>query len=212
MVVKQATAGMKGADIDRPVSGAQAKAFLDARNSFIIRYIPRKPELSHGDLTSAEIAAILGAGMGIGVVQHVSSDGWNPNAALGSNYGSCAASYAKQIGLPPGMQLWLDLEGVADRTPAKNTIDYATEWYTEVLNAGFVPGLYCGFANGLAPQQLYNLPYKSYWRSYNYYDGVPTRGYCMVQHTQKTLDGITYDPDTVQADNKGGLPLFLFSS
>jgi len=211
MTVKQADEGMIGGDVNQPLTGAQAKDFVEAGLSFIGRYLPRTAASTKGCLTQPEIQAILSAGLAILPVQHVMPDGWHPDASLGEIYGQFASTYAEQIGIPAGVNIFLDLEGVSSGAVSSDVIAYANEWYDQVNAKGYIPGIYCGWANGLTPGQLYSdLKFKNYWAAYNYTDGVATRGVQIQQHTQKELNGIFYDPDTVKKDLLGDLPFFLF--
>lgn len=204
-VVKNAVPGM-AFDVDQPLTGAQYAEFKSNGYEAVIRYIPRKASLVAGNLTAPEIAAILGAGLSLGVVQHVASPGWEPSAELGEIYGQYAAEYCGQIGLPKGITVWLDLEEVA---PNEDVDGYCRAWFKAVEVAGYLGGLYVGYNCGLSDQQLYDLPTKSYWKAYNCDQSIPTRGWQITQHTQKTLNGIAYDPNTVAADNLGDLPIWL---
>lgn len=211
-VVKEGTPG-NAFDVNQPLSGAQAAEFKAAGYDTCIRYIPRNASLVAGNLTAPEIAAILGAGLNLGVVQHVAQPGWEPSAELGEAYGQYAAQYCGQIGLPKGISVWLDLEEVASTATTQDVIDYCEAWYGEVLKAGFIPGLYVGWNVKLSAQELYTqLSFKSYWRAYNTDIIVVIRGYSIIQHPQKKLNGITYDPNTIQKDNLGGLPVWLSPS
>ena len=214
MVVKAASSGMKGADIDSVLSLAQATALKEAGIDFILRYAPRQLDNYLYNATNPEMLRILQAEIAFGIVQHVSPDGWQPTAELGKSYGEYCAQYClKTVQLPKGVGVWLDLEMVKLGTPIADVISYATEWWNAVNAAGYVPGLYVGYQPILNAQELYsNLPFKAYWKAYNYDDGVATRGFCMVQHPQQTIAGMQVDPDTVEADNFGGLPMFLYNS
>lgn len=208
MTVKPAITGI-GFDVNQPLTGAQAAAFKAAGYSFAVRYLPRTGNLISGNLSQAEIQAILGAGLALMVVQHVAKPGWEPSAALGISYGNYAATYAEAIGLPKGVNIWLDLEEVAIGTSAKEVTDYCTAWFTAVSAAGYIPGLYVGWNVVLSDQELYDLPFKHYWRAYNCDQSIPVRGYQLVQQPQKTLDGITFDPNRLQADELGDVPLWV---
>lgn len=210
MTVKQATPGQLGFDVDAPLTAEQCGAFLVEGYSFVVRYIPRVPGTSMRNLTSAEIDTILTSGMALSVVQHVSPDGWYPHASLGSQYGQYAAQYAAEIGLPPGMHIWLDLEGVAAGAMSGDIIAYCHAWASGVAQKGYLHGLYVGWNTRLTPGMIYDLPFDSYWKAYNYDAGVPRRGFQMIQEPQKTLGGIAFDPDKIQADQLGDLPFLLF--
>lgn len=75
--------------------------------------------------------------------------------------------------------------------------------------AGYVPGIYVGYDTMLTPGQLYNdLSFQHYWRAYNG-PQVATRGFQLLQQTEKTLDGVTFDPDVTQNDSEGGAAVWL---
>jgi hypothetical protein len=199
-----------GFDVNQPLSGAQAEAFKAAGMDFCIRYLPRTPALIKGNLTALEVDVILTAGLNLGCVQHVPLPGWIPSAALGAQYGQYAAVYALSIGIPFGALLWADLEEIAAGTTTEEVIAYCTAWFNSVQSAGYVPGLYCGWNIVLTAKQLYeNLPFKHYWKAYNYDNGVATRGFQLIQEPQKTLNGITYDPNWSQADLLGDTALWV---
>lgn len=209
MIVKKASPGQLGFDVNTPLTTAECEQFASSY-SFVIRYIPRTASLVAGNLTKEEIEIILASGMALSVVQHVSPDGWHPSAALGTEYGQYAEYYASELGLPPGMQMWLDLEGVAAGAMSGDIVAYCHNWAHAVSLKGYLHGLYVGWNTRLTPGQIYDLPFDSYWKAYNYDDGVPRRGFQMVQGLQKTLGGISFDPDKIQADQLGDLPFLLF--
>lgn len=213
MTVKQATPS-QGFDVNQSLNAAQASAFKSAGYDFCIRYVPRKFDTFPYNLTNPEMGRILQAGLSLMVVQHVSPDNWIPTTDLGKSYGEYAANYCdKTVQLPKGVSVWLDLEMVKPGTPIADTIGYATEWWNAVNAAGYSASLYVGYAAGLNAEELYSkLPFKSYGKAYNYDDGVATRGFQLIQHTQKTLNGISFDPDSIQADNFGDLPFVLSTS
>jgi hypothetical protein len=205
-----ATADASGFDVNSVLTAAQAQNFKKAGYSFCIRYIPRKPELQAGNLTSDEALGILQAGLALMVVQHVELPPWHPNTNLGTLYGNYAAKYSKEIvKLPSGVNVWCDLEGVAAGTPVADVVSYCQAWYYSVHNAGYVPGIYVGYDVILNPDQLYNdLSFQHYWRAYNG-PQVTTRGFQLIQKTEKTLDGITFDPNVTQVDGSGDSALWL---
>lgn len=123
--VKTATAGVSGFDANVPMTAERAQAFKNAGYAFCIRYVPRMASLNAGNLTNAEALIILNAGLALMPVQHVALPGWQPNTSLGTAYGNYAASYARDIvGLPPGVNVWCDLEGVAAGTDPQSVIAY----------------------------------------------------------------------------------------
>lgn len=212
MVAKQATAGMQGADINSVLSDAQCVGLKAAGLDFVLRYAPRELDTYRYNLTNPEMLRILKAGIALMVVQHVAANSWEPSEELGGQYGNYMSDYcAKTIQLPKGVTVWLDLEMVKIGTPIADTLNYVNEWCKVVVGAGYTCGLYVGYQPGADPHSLYEgLSVDMYWKAYNYDDGVATRGFCMVQHPQKEIAGIMVDPDTIQADQLGGLPFLLY--
>jgi hypothetical protein len=209
-IVQQAAAGLTGFDINTTVSAANAKIFKNAGYDFCIRYIPRTVALAAGNLTNAEAADIVNAGLSLMAVQHVALPGWAPTAALGTAYGSYAAEYCSQIvGLAKGINVWCDLEGVAPGTNSADVIAYCQAWYNAVNAAGYIPGIYVGYDTMLSPEQLYHsLSFRHYWRAYNG-PQVAVRGFQLIQKPQVKVNGFYIDPNITQSDNLGGMPQWL---
>jgi hypothetical protein len=214
--VQPAPPGVKGFDADTPLSATAARAFRDAGYQFCVRYVGRTAMGDH-DLTGAEARTLLDAGLALMVVQHVLDPNWSPTAALGAEYGRNAAAFTRQLGFPTGVNVWCDLEGVVSGANASDVIGYCNAWYDAVAAAGYVPGLYVGYAPGLTAEEIYGaLRFQHYWGAYNLdSDQVPaTRGLQLKQHrsTGGTVAGITtewYDDDETMTDALGGQVLWL---
>jgi len=208
--IGEAPNGVAGFDVNQVLTEAQAQDFATAGYAFCIRYVPRKPQLQAGNLTHAESLDILNAGLALMAVQHVELPPWRPNTNLGTLYGQYAATYASDIvALPPGMNLWCDLEGIAPGTPVQDVIAYCQAWYYAVHHAGYIPGIYVGYDVILTPDQLYNdISFQHYWRAYNGPE-VATRGFQLIQKTEKKLGDITFDPNVAQTDDLGDSALWL---
>jgi hypothetical protein len=208
--VQQAAPGLTGFDINATVSAGNAQNFKAAGYDFCIRYIPRTAALAAGNLTNDEAAGIINAGLALMAVQHVALPGWEPTAALGTAYGSYAAEYCSEIvGLPQGINIWCDLEGVAPGTGAADVIAYCQAWYHAVHAARYVPGIYVGYDVELSSQQLYqSLSFRHYWRAYNG-PQVAVRGFQLVQKTEVKVNGFDIDPNVTQSDHLGGIPQWL---
>jgi len=162
------------------------------------------------DLSKSEAEAILGAGLALMAVQHVDGAGWLPSRALGRRHGQAAMGNARAVGLPVGVCLWLDLEGVASGTPASDVTDYCDAWREQVTVADYYrAGLYVGATCGLTGSQLDDLKFPYYWRSGSTVPTV-TPGYCMVQSISdgSTLEGVAYDGDTT-ASGGGSAPVAM---
>ena len=210
--VKSAPPGALGFDTDTVLSASTAAAFVADGAVFAVRYLSRTTPEAAGDLSAAEAKDILAAGLALMAVQHVSQSGWTPNQSLGTQYGNAAAANAQQVGLPTGVVLWLDLEGVASGTDANAITDYCNAWFASVSAAGYLPGTYIGANCGLTGDQIYyGLLCEYYWQSGSRVPAVPVRGYCMVQTISQSyvFDGVAYDQNTIQADSPGDTPIWL---
>jgi hypothetical protein len=207
--IQPASPGLTGFDADTAISADTAAAFADNGFAFCARYLSRGEGQAQGDLSKAEAIGILNAGLALIAVQHVPGLGWHPNGGLGTTYGNNAAGNAASIGLPAGMNIWCDLEGIAPETPAQNVIDYCQAWYNAVSNAGYIPGLYVGANCILNGTQLYDLSFQHYWQSLSNVPLIPNRGYQLVQHGTTEKFGISIDTDTTENDEEGGAVIWL---
>ncbi|HUN92011.1 MAG TPA: glycoside hydrolase domain-containing protein [Burkholderiaceae bacterium] len=209
--VATAPPGQMGFDADEPISADAAAAFAAEGFVFCLRYLSRSTPNAAGDLSAAEAAGILGAGLALMPVQHVSRAGWIPSVAIGQQYGAAAVANAQAVGFPPGVNVWVDLEGVAPGTPADAAIGFCNAWFQVVSAAGYLPGLYVGHAHVLDSEQLFwDLKCKSYWRAGGETADVDQRGYQMVQRIPggKIAD-IGYDLDVTRNDALGGAVTWL---
>jgi hypothetical protein len=209
--------GSKGFDANQRVTPEQARDAVAKGYTFAARYVRRSAANNH-DLIAGEMATLLTAGLGLAVVQHVALEGWIPAASLGASYGSIAANEATHAGVPRGVTVFCDLEGVRSGTPATDVIRFCNTWHEKVTEAGYHAGLYVGDSCGLSGVQLYrDLKFDCYWKAYNgNRDQTPiVRGYSMYQHAATLADLIvgltnqTMDVNIVQADKLGGSPIFL---
>lgn len=209
--------GTRGFDANARITPAAASAFFARGYRFAVRYVRRAVDGGH-DLNAGELATLLGAGLGVMVVQHVALPGWRPSGSLGAAYGGTAAAEAARDGVPRGVHVWCDLEGVARGTPAADVIDFCNRWHERVNAAGYRAGLYVGDSAGLSGDLLYRkLKFTSYWSAYNLNaDAYPTvRGVQMRQHAATPADLIpgytteTLDVDVIHADALGGTPSIL---
>lgn len=207
----EAPDGLLGFDCNQHLSALTAAKFRGDGYRFALRYVPRHTA-SLGDCTMSEAAGILSAGLGLMLVQHVKGPPWVPSGTLGAEYGAFAARSAEEIGYHLGGMLWCDLEGVDHDVKSGSVIDFCNNWLEQVAQAGFTPGLYVGFDPGISSDDLYHrLGFEHYWSAYNLNrDQFPAvRGVQMKQAPEQTVHGVKIDPDTIQSDALGGLPLML---
>ena len=196
-----------GFDADSPISQGTAQAFAGQGYRFCVRYLSLQASTAPGDLTAAEAQGILEGGLALMPVQHVLEPGWTPTAQLGEEHGANAAAQALAIGVPPQVNVWLDLEGVNAGATPQDVIAYCTSWFQEVSVKDYLPGLYVGANCGLDGQQLYDLPFQHYWHSESTVPAIPGRGYQMMQKQQSgTVNGLSIDVDTTMVDQLGGVP------
>jgi hypothetical protein len=181
--IQKAPPGIIGFDLDRKLNPITAKQFYAQGYRFCLRYISRATDVeSPDDLTEAEANDILDAGLALMPVQHFAGEGWRPTADLGRTYGHNAAANAGQAGLPQGINVFLDLEGIASETPSKDIIAFCNAWFSEVETVGYVSGVYVGANAILSADELYwNLRTKHYWKSGSQVPDIPHRGYQMIQ-------------------------------
>jgi hypothetical protein len=201
--VESAPPNQKGFDASSRILAAVATTLATTLGyKFAIRYISRGATENPGDLSHDEAVGILNSGLALMVVQHVAVAGWKPSAALGTQYGETAAAHAAEIGFPAKVNVWLDLEGVAEGAPAQNVIDYCNNWSDAVSTKGFVPGVYVGANSGLNGDQLGNLKFSHFWKSASRVPTPTGRGYQLIQTAAVKVLGISIDPDTTQNDEK----------
>jgi hypothetical protein len=211
--------GSKGFDANRRIDAASAQTAYAMGYRFAVRYIRRDP-VNPRDVTPGEMCTLLEAGLGVMVVQHVAAeDHWTPTPGLGTQYGSTAVAECNRIGLPRGVSVWLDLEGVAPGTAAQDAIDYCNRWYDAVAGAGYAAGTYVGWHAGMSGEQLYRkLKCPRFWGAYNANaDQAPIRrGFQMRQRSATAADRFPlvahdsdFDVNVINADALGGSPSLL---
>lgn len=211
---KLAPHGLRAFDTNSVLTADRAAAFRQAGYRAAIRYVRRAPRHDY-DISAHEAEVILKAGLALGIVQHVAPENWQPTAELGSDYGLVARRECEAIGLPMGVNVWCDLEGVSRDASPLNTIAFLNNWWKAIAHGGYLPGLYVGWQPGLTANQLYaSTRFQYYWAAYNLNaDQYPsTRGVCMQQGVEQTLSGIKFDPDSCSTDHLGNRPTFLAPS
>ncbi len=209
---EKSPSGATGFDTDTALSASAAQAFVQNGFTFVIRYLSLGASEDEGDLSTAEAQNILNSGLALMAVQHVDYPGWTPSETLGGQYGANAAANAQEVGLPGGMNIWLDLEGVADGVSSSDVIAYCNAWFAAVAGAGYLPGLYVGADAILNSRELYyDLNVEYYWQSGSEVPPVDVRGYCMAQTISDAyeIDGCAYDRDVIQADSMESTPVWL---
>ena len=204
--VESAPPGAIGFDINTPLTAKTAKDYRARDFRFCVRYLTRaKSPGNPGDLTRAEAEIILASGLALMAVQHVASPGWVASAELGDTYGLNAARNAQNGGLPPGVNVWLDLEELRLDTPRQAVIDYCNAWFAQVEKTGYVSGVYVGVNVVLSPDDLFlKLKTAHYWKSGSHVPDIPHRGWQMIQTIPHKDDDQSHDTDVTRTDALGG--------
>ena len=200
---QNADPSVPGFDCDAVLSAELAHQFFSQGYKFCLRYVARAQ--ASLNLSVQEATDILNSGLALMPVQHVRAPGWFPDRMLGQEDGQQAAAIARSIGFPEGVSLWCDLEAVNPAAQARDVIGYCRAWHEAVRAEGFSPGLYVGAGTLLTGQQLFDLPFRHYWRSSSRVPDIPTRGYQLIQFSPTIrLNGISVDLDVALPDNRGG--------
>ena len=210
--VSQAPPGVIGFDSSDALNPVQAKQFFNKGYRFCIRYVAHTRTSSGPfvDLTSQEAESIIGAGLALMVVQHPLAAGWAPDVGLGQSFGQYAAAHAGEAGIPPGVNVWLDLEGVKAGTQAADVIAFCNAWFDEVEAVGYETGVYIGASPILTADQLYwDLKTQHYWKGGSSSkagvpDDIPNRGYQLIQRISNPGASNEFDSDVTKDDNFGG--------
>ena len=206
-----AVVGEKGFDANSVMQTSSLDAFYAQGFRFTVRYVRNTNSSTTGNLSEEEANRIRSAGFALMAVQHVRSSGWRPTGELGQQDGALAVQQVVDCGLPEGICVWMDLEGVYGDATSADVIAYCNTWFTQVSNGGFLPGIYVGASCGLTQYQLDNeLPFAYYWRSGSNVPDLPNHGYCMVQtiNSHYVIDGVSYDLDTIVDDSNSKPPVW----
>jgi hypothetical protein len=211
-MIKYLQKGDIGFDCNDPLDYQTASQFKEAGFNFAIRYVSLSQDLAEGDLTKEEVQNILNTGLGLLVVQHVPYSGWSPTAEKGQLYGKRAAEHCYNAGIPAGVCVYLDLEGVLEGQNTSDIIDYCNRWYDAVKQYGYIPGIYVGANSYLTGEDLYfELSFQHYWKSMSAVPDVEYRGYEMAQFASDPFNGIPIDRNTILGDNLGNYPAAYFA-
>lgn len=82
-----AAPALQGFDTTARITSTAAVAFRRQEFAFCGRYSSRSVPQADGDLSAAEAGDIIGGGLSLMAIQHVSPARWIPTAALGAQYG-----------------------------------------------------------------------------------------------------------------------------
>jgi hypothetical protein len=211
--VQAAPPGLQGFDADEALSSEVAAGLRRRGFTFCLRYVSRSTPSAPDDLSLEETEAILAGGLALMVVQHAPKAGWVPGRELGARYGMAAAANARSAGIKEGVNVWLDLEGVASGIASEDVIGYCNSWFEPVSEMGYRPGVYVGCNSILSGDELYwRLRTKHYWKSGSEVPEIPYRGYQLHQRITSipdVINGIDIDRDVSLTDGLGGTAYWL---
>ena len=207
-IVQRATPCL-AVDTAAKLDGATIQAVRAANYACLIRYVNLPGVSPQRDIDAAELSAILDAGLALMLVQHVRYPGWDPARASGVTDANAAIETARNARYRRGAHLYVDLEGINGTAAA--TIQFANDWASTVVAAGYLAGAYIGYNVPLSPEQIYDLHLvTSYWSDQGPRK-VATRGFAIKQHAQIKLHGVDFDPDTIQNDLEGETPAWMIA-
>lgn len=199
-----------GFDTHTVITRKTAEAFAGQGYTFCLRYVSRGSVGRQGDLTAGEAADILAAGLALMPVQQPADAGWLPTAARGNIYGRNAAAAARAIGIPAGVTVWLDLDGVASDSTEQDVLEYCASWYEAVEAAGYLPGLYVGERCGLDDAEPGAVPFQCFWKSPGKAAVIPVGASQMFQSPMDAkVNGMAIDVDQIKLAGKGPAPCWL---
>jgi Rv2525c-like, glycoside hydrolase-like domain len=209
--VLAAPQGLHGIDSNTVLNDSHCRAVKARGFSFCLRYVSRGEREQAHDLHEAEARTILDAGLALMPVQHVARAGWSPTKSLGTTYGRNAAAYVSEIGFPPGVNVWLDLEGVKNSTSHAAVIDYCNAWISEVESTGFVPGVYIGARAILTGEEIFWRVRATLLEVWQQGAGCPASGLPAHPKIIKNdkIDGVEIDRNLTVNDNFGQSVLWL---
>jgi hypothetical protein len=127
---------------------------------------------------------------------------------------------AKALGVPAGVVLWLDVEGLSATMAIADLIAKLNAWADAVLAAGWVPGLYVADRCLLTSAELYALRVVRYWKgAARIVDrfgmlAEPACGWCLWQFVpaNDAFGGTRVDYDASAQDYKGRAPVAIVAA
>jgi hypothetical protein len=183
--------GSLGADTVTPITAAAALALKQEGFSFIGRYVT--------SLSQAELHIILQAGLAVTLFSYANS--FDPSDEIRA---------LKNLGIPPEVCVWLDVEGVTD--DAITLQARINTWARAIKQASYTAGMYAGAQELLTSQELWNLAVTRYMKSCSRIvdrngaiaDVELHSGWsCNQVACQQQRGGVTVDVDVTYADYLG---------
>lgn len=203
-----ASVGARGADSDpfsRSADAARAAMLRSSGIDFVFGYL--------GTITLAFVQIVLAAGLGFMPVTYAGEYEDGPNDEI---------AQLKALGIPTGVSVWLDLEGLkAYHSDIPTLIAKINAWADGIAAAGWMPCLYVGAPQPLTSAELHALHVVRYWkgqgRCVDRFNALaePTNGWCLTQMWPSVLwpEGhaaqVLVDLNIVGEDYKARLPVLV---
>jgi hypothetical protein len=192
-------------DTDMVLTATNCAALVSFGVKGVFRYV--------SDVSILELNSILGSGLKLFFVNHSRSPGWIPSASEGTSDGQRDVKNLQGLGVPKGVHMFFDLEGVGGGSP-QAVIAHVTAWAAVISAAGYIPAIYVGAQALLTSAQLYALPVFLYWCSASNVTDItgaaamPGCNWSVYQGrpVNTTCAGVLVDFDSVYEDNKNRLP------
>ena len=188
--------GALGTDCVTVLNTTTAAALRALGFHFAVRYL--------GSISAAELQIILDAGLAFFPVTY--ADRFD---------GTQAAEQCAALGIPAGVTVWLDLEGIGAALAPESVITQANAWAQAVKNGGYMPGLYVGAGCKLTSQEVYALQHVRYWKGQSHLTDrngnlvEPGCGWCMTQlYPHVGRAGVDVDIDVIGEDYRNRLPVW----
>jgi len=207
MKVQAAAAGHLCIDVDEPLDGATCTFFKNYGVRGVWRYL--------SDVTLAEAQTITSSGLILYFVNHSRLPGWIPSADDGALDAKRDIADLKRLGVPAGVHVFFDLEGVGGASPS-NLIAHLNAWASAIKTGGYIAALYVGYQALLTSAQLYALPdVHLYWHGASRVEDIagaeagPACGWSVYQGSivDVQMFGVEIDWDFIGGDFNGRLPI-----
>lgn len=183
-----------GVDCLAPMSASTAKAFAALGVKWVGRYLE--------NLTADEVTGIHAAGLAIALL--IEGRTHDLGAALGNQVGMAAATKAMALGVPPGVNMTVDIEETGNAAAA-DVAAYANEVGAVLKRYGYAGSCYPGAGLPFNAQQLYALALGPYWRGGSLGIPEPACGFAILQlfPLDQVVEGQRVDFSVSQKDFRG---------
>ncbi len=183
---------------------AQAGALRTAGAVALVGYL--------GAMSKTRLAAVLAAGMGYMPVTFAGEYSDGPQDEL---------LQLAALGVPKGVTVWLDLEGLtAWKSDPIKLIQMIEDWAAPIVDAGYIAGLYAGVPQPLTSEELWKLKgITRYWKGqgrqvdrFGNLSEPSGCGWCMTQMFPSFYMGnppTWVDANIVGQDYRGRLPTMM---